>query len=165
MWTIIKYDKKNFSILVSELKKKIGEDLIVYNPKIQLKKFKNRRLVAKSVNLIGDYFFCYHTNFEKKTSIQKYKFCKGLKYFLDGYLEFQHEIISFINKCKSLEDHNGFVAKSFCDIDLFKNYKFLSGPFSEKIFKVIELKKNRINILMGNVKTTINKKEFLFSPV
>ena len=44
----------------------------------------------------------------------------------------------------------------------------LSNPiFNSNFLKIIliNLKKNKINILMGNIKTTINRKEFLFSPV
>jgi hypothetical protein len=44
-------------------------------------------------------------------------------------------------------------------------YKFASGPFVEEIFEIINLQKNRINILMGNIKTTIKKQEFLFNPL
>lgn len=165
MWTVIKYDKNNFSVLIAELKKKVGSDILIYNPKIQLKKFKNRKIFAKSVNLIGGYVFCYHKTFEKKTSLQNYRFCKGLKYFLNGYIEFQNEIADFIKKCKSLEDNQGFISKSFCEIDLFKDYKFLSGPFAEKIFRIVDYKNNKFNILMGDLKTTVNKKDFLFSPI
>ena len=46
-----------------------------------------------------------------------------------------------------------------------KYYKFSSGPFTDKIFKIIELQKNKIDILMGNIKTKIKKKEFLFTPL
>ena len=50
-------------------------------------------------------------------------------------------------------------------MNINSNYKFLTGPFAEKIFKIISLQKNKINILMGNLKTTIDKKEFFFNPV
>ena len=94
------------------------------------------------------------------------KFCKGLKYFLDGYLELQGQIICFVKQCKRSEDSQGFISQSFFSkIDLYKDYKFLSGPFSEKIFKVIGQEKNKIKILMGNLKTRVGKKDFLFSPV
>lgn len=165
MWTVIKYEKKSFGFLIQELKKKVGDDLIVYNPKLKFQKFINHKLISKSSNLIGDYVFCYHKKFEKKSFLQTLKFCRGLKYFLDGYLEFQSQIISFIKKCKYSEDSKGFISQSFYEIDFYKDYKFLSGPFSEKVFKIIGLKKNRINVLVGNLKTTVDKKDFLFSPV
>ena len=34
----------------------------------------------------------------------------------------------------------------------------------QTIFQIINLQRNRIKILMGNIKTTIKKKEFLFTP-
>ena len=44
-------------------------------------------------------------------------------------------------------------------------YKFYSGPFAETIFKIIGLQKNKINILLGNVKTTIKKNDLLYNPL
>ena len=46
-----------------------------------------------------------------------------------------------------------------------KIYKFTWGPFTQKIFKIINLNKDKIDILIGNIKTRINKKKFLFKPV
>ena len=165
MWTIIKYDKKNLNLLLQDLKKKMGNDFVIYRPKMRLKKFNKNKVILKPIDLLGDYIFCFHRNFENKNFIQKLKFCRGLKYFLNGYVEFQSQIISFIEQCKCSEDTKGFISQSFYEIDLFRDYKFLSGPFSEKIFKVIGLEKNRINVLMGNLKTKVDKKDFLFSPI
>mgnify|MGYP001215019673 CR=1 FL=1 len=165
MWAIIKYDKKNFHNLIQDFKKRIGNDFIIYRPKMQIKKFKNNKLISKPVDILGDYIFCFHKSFEKKTLVQNLKFCRGLKYFLNGFEEFQKDITSFINKCKNLEDRNGFITHSLFEIDLKTNYKFLSGPFAEKIFKIVKFKENKINILIGNLKTTVNKKDFLYSPV
>ena len=165
MWTIIKYDKKNLNLLLQDLKKKMGNDFVIYRPKMRLKKLNKNKVILKPIDLLGDYIFCFHRNFENKNFIQKLKFCRGLKYFLNGYIEFQSQIISFIEQCKCSEDSKGFISQSFYEIDLFRDYKFLSGPFSEKIFKVIGLEKNRINVLMGNLKTKVDKKDFLFSPI
>jgi len=41
----------------------------------------------------------------------------------------------------------------------------MSGPFSDKVFTILEKNKNRINILLGNIKTSIDKKNFLYSPI
>ena len=45
------------------------------------------------------------------------------------------------------------------------DYQFFSGPFANSIFKIVELQKNKINVVIGNLKTTIKKKEFLFQPI
>ena len=46
-----------------------------------------------------------------------------------------------------------------------KIYKFTSGPFTQKIFKIINLNKGTIDILIDDIKTRINRKNFLFKPV
>ena len=33
------------------------------------------------------------------------------------------------------------------------------------IFKIIDLQKNKIQVLIGDLKTSINRKDFLFSPL
>ncbi len=165
MWTVIKFDKKNFNLLKEDLRKKMGEELIIYRPKILIQKYKNNKLINKEVDILGDYLFCFHKNFDQRSVINKLQFCRGLKYFLDGFKEFQADLKNFINKCKKLEDKKGYVSQSLFEITLNSRYKFSSGPFAEKIFKIINLQKNTINILIGNLKTKINKKEFLFNPI
>ena len=93
------------------------------------------------------------------------KIYQGVKYLLNGSISSQKEIKKFIYKCKSLENKKGYLKQSFYDLEINKYYKFSSGPFIDKIFKIIELQKNKINILMGNIKTNISKKEFLFTPL
>ena len=66
---------------------------------------------------------------------------------------------------KNLEDSKGYISQNLFEININSNYKFSSGAFVGKIFKIINFQKNKINILTGNLKTTINKKEFLFNPV
>jgi len=60
---------------------------------------------------------------------------------------------------------NGYITYNIFDISINSFYKFKSGPFVEKIFKIISLQKNKIDILMGEIKTTINKKDYLFSSI
>ena len=66
---------------------------------------------------------------------------------------------------KNLENEKGYIKQNFYDLEINEYYKFSTGPFTDKIFKIIELQKKKINILMGNLKTKINKKEFLFTPL
>ena len=84
---------------------------------------------------------------------------------MNGFILSQDEIQKFVNRCKSLENKDGYLSQNFYQLHINKKYKFTSGPFAEKIFKVINLQKNKINIFIGNIKTTVNKEEFLFSPV
>ena len=165
MWTIIKVDLKNLEFLKKELKKKIGNDVKIYSPKFLIQKYKKNKLIGKELNLLGDYLFCHHIKFESTEIINMLKFTKGLKYFLNGFSQSQKDIEKFIYKCKESENNKGYLTQSFYELCKNTNYKFASGPFAEKIFKIINLQKNKIDILLGNIKTTINKKEFSFTPL
>jgi uncharacterized protein (UPF0335 family) len=165
MWAVIKFDRKNFHLLKEDFLKKIGKDFIIYRPKILIQKYKNNKLINKEADILGNYLFCFHESFCKKSTINQLKFSRGLKYFLNGFTELQQDVQNFVEKCKNLEDEKGYISQSLFEININSNYKFYSGPFAEKIFKIINLQKNEIDILIGNLKTTINKKEFLFIPV
>ncbi len=164
MWTVVKFDKKNFHLLKEDFKKKIGADYIIYRPKILIQKYKKNKLINEEFNLLGDYLFCYHKNFNNSETINKLKFTRGLKYFLHGFIQSQKEIKKFIQKCKNYENNEGYLMQNFFELYTNSKYKFTSGPFVEMIFKIINLQKNKINILLGNMKTTIKKDEFLFIP-
>ena len=126
---------------------------------------KKNRIVIKEFNLLGDYLFCFHDKFKNPQIINSLKFTRGLKYFLNGFTDSQEEINKFIKKCKDSEDRNGYLTQDFFDLCVNSSYEFTSGPFTEKIFRIIDLQKNKINILLGNIKININKKNFLFRPV
>tara|TARA_B100000586_G_C19916207_1_gene345297 strand:+ start:29 stop:526 length:498 start_codon:yes stop_codon:yes gene_type:complete len=165
MWAILKFDKKNLLNLKQDLKKKLGEDVSIYSPKLCIQKYKRNKIVKKEFDLLGDYLFCYHKKFENPLTINSLKFTKGLKYFLNGFIESQLEIKQFIEKCKQSEDSKGYLNQNFFEINTALDYKFSSGPFVEKIFKIVKCQKNKIDILLGNIRTTINKNKFLFTPL
>ena len=159
MWAILKIDRKKFSVLKKDLKDKLGADTIFYNPKLLIQKYKNNKLINKELNLLGDYLFCFHTDLNNAKTKSQLKFVRGLKYLLDGFIHSQNEIKDFIYTCKNSENA-GYLSTNFLNLDKNKQYKFASGPFVDTIFKIINLQKNKIDILMGNFKTTINKKNF-----
>jgi len=165
MWTIIKFDKKKLSSLKKDFTKKLGKDFVIYSPKLFIQKYKNNKLTNKEFNLLGDYLLCFHKDFQNPTTINKLKFCRGLKYFLSGFIQSQNEIENFVNRCKKSENDGGYLSTNFYQLHINSKYRFATGPFAERIFQIINLQKNRIDILMGNIKTTIKKKEFLFNPV
>ena len=165
MWTIIKYDKKNLSVLEYELKRKTNDNLKIYIPKICIQIFHKNKISNKEINIIGDYMFCFHEKFKNKNFYNIIKYTKGLKLILNGCDKAQEEIQNFITKCQNSENEKGFISKNFYEIILNSNYKFLSGIFINKIFKIIELQKNCIKILIGKKKIIINKDNNLFSPV
>jgi len=165
MWTIIKFDKKKIHLLKEDLRKKLGSEYVIYRPKMLIQRYRRNKLVNKEIYLLGDYLFCFHTNFKEESTLNQLKFLRGLKYFLSGFAECQLDVKNFIKKCKELENEKGFISESLFEISKNSKYKFSSGPFVEKIFKIVNFQKNNISILIGDIKTTINKKDFLFNPI
>ncbi len=164
MWTVLKFDKKALALLKSDLFLKLGKNFKIYIPKLRIQKYKNNKLINKEINLLGDYLFFYHENLTNKKIVEKLKFSRGLKYILQGFELSQNDLNNFVKKCKSSECENGYVSKDFFNLELNRPYRFSSGPFTDKIFQIINLQRNRIKILMGNIETTINKKKFLYIP-
>ena len=65
-----------------------------------IQKYKNNKLTGHEFNLLGDYLFLFHDNLKKNEIIKTLKFTKGLKYFLEGFIQSQKEINKFIDHCK-----------------------------------------------------------------
>lgn len=165
MWAIIKFDKKKLGFLKEDLKKKLGDNCKFYMPKLVFNKFKKNKLIKKEFYLLGDYIFCFHEKLADKNILNNINYSRGLKLILDGFYSSQNEICKFIKKCKDSEDTRGYISEEFYDLKINNNYKLFSGPFTNSIFKIVELQKNKISVLIGNLKTTIRKKEFLFQPI
>lgn len=164
MWTIIKFDKKKLEFLKRDLEEKLGKDFIIYKPRMLIEKCKKNKSINKEINLLGDYLFCFHDNFKNSETISRLKFSKGLKYFLGGFIKSQEEIKKFIKRCKGSENNKGYLSSDFFETNLDREYKFHNGPFIGMIFKILELQKNKINIMLGNKKTTLNKNQYLYCP-
>ena len=165
MWIVIKYNKKNLSLLKRDLFNKIGKKTKIYIKKIKINYRKKNQIIVKENFLLGDYLLCFHENFKNINFIETLKYLKGIKYILSDLINFQKEIINFIEKCKLNESQDGYIKQSFFDYDIKKNYEFVSGPFSKMIFKVIEENKSKYKILLDNFKVTISKEDYLFKPV
>ena len=126
MWVILKFNKKNLSFLKKDFLKYLGNDVKFYLPKLKLqKKIKNRLQDIESF-LLGDYLLCFHKSFENKNVVNSLKYCKGLKYFLNNFQEAQDEIKSFVQKCKTNEDENGFIKQCFFEFKENGIFLFLS---------------------------------------
>ena len=165
MWTILKFKKKEFNILKNNLKEKLGNNFLIYRPKLLIQNYKKNALVNKQIDIMGEYLFLFHKDLNDKKIIQDLNFTKGLKYILRNFSYSQTEIKFFLDKCKKSENENGLITQSLFDLNICKSYKFNTGPFTNEIFKIINLKKNKIITLLNNIKTTIDKRNFLFSPV
>lgn len=166
MWIIVKYKCNYLDFFKSEIRKKF-ENIEFYLPKIKLFKnhYKNNKVISKEYKILGDYVLCYHSSFSNSSLLKKISNIRGAKYFLNGYLNCQKEIIEFINMCKINEDEKGYLTQSFFGFKLYKKFKFLDGPFYNMIFKIIEVQKNKFKIVLQNKTTTLNKADYLFTSI
>ena len=46
-----------------------------------------------------------------------------------------------------------------------KKYKFISGPFTDLVFSLIDFEKTGFDILIVNIKTTLKSKNISFKPI
>tara|TARA_B100001057_G_scaffold168732_1_gene169452 strand:+ start:443 stop:940 length:498 start_codon:yes stop_codon:yes gene_type:complete len=165
MWVVLKINKTHISLLKDDFKKKLGDDVKFYIPKLQVKKFFNKKIYQKEIFLLDDYLLCFHKDFSKRSVLTSMKYCKGLKYFLTDFISSQNEIQNFINKCKENENENGFIKPSFFEYKINSNFEFISGPFTNMIFKILYENKASIKALIGNYKFTVSKDQNLLRPV
>lgn len=165
MWTILKFDKKKISFLKKDFEEKLGKGFLFYEPKFMIKLSKKKTLKHKEISLLGDYIFCFNENFKEPNIINLLRNCRGLKYFLNGYISSQIQIKEFISYCKKRENKNGFIVENIFEIFEKKKYMFLDGPFANQIFEIINLRKNKIDIMIGNIKTKIEKEKFILNPI
>tara|TARA_B100000579_G_C22744950_1_gene811002 strand:- start:559 stop:1056 length:498 start_codon:yes stop_codon:yes gene_type:complete len=164
MWTVLKINNKNLSLLKKDFKNKLGKDVKFYVPKLKLKKFLNKKIYIRELLLLGDYLLCFHKDFSQRSVLTSLKYCKGLKYFLTDFLHSQKEIEQFISKCKENEDENGFLKSTFFEIKKSDKYQFISGPFTNMIFNIIKENKFSIKTIIGNYTATVSKDQNLFRP-
>ena len=165
MWIVIKFDINKINSLTYDLKKKLGDDVNLFMPKIKIQKLRNYKIFSKELNLLGNYIFCYHPKFKNTSILNSLKYLRGLKYILKEFLSSQNDINDFIVKCKNHENKEGYIKQSFFDINKKNDLKFLSGPFTNLIFQVVTEQKSSLDILLGNFKTTVSKDKYLFRAV
>ena len=160
MWIIAKIKYKEVSSFKINLGKIIKEDLEFYEPHILYTKKYIKKKDFKKIKkfILGSYIFCKSESFKSKSIINSLKFTKGLEYFLSGHLCNQVEINKFINYCKDHEDPSGNLKQSFfSNLNITKGI-FVSGPFANLIFEIINNNnfKKKIQVLCKNKKITIN---------
>ena len=165
MWIVLKYEKKKIGILINELKKKFNNGLEIYNPKFKKKLKMRNKIIVNELSLLGDYLFCYHKNFNNPNTINILKFTKGIKDFIHGYKSSQNEIKDFINRCRKSENTEGYLTNNFYNLYENSKFKFNSGIFSNFTFKIINLQKNKMNILLGNLRITTEKEKFILKSI
>ena len=164
MWAVLKINTKEINLLKEDLKRKLNSDFNIYAPKISFNVLKKNKLNNKESYLLGDYVFCFSKKFNDLKYINQIRFSKGLKHVMRELKLSQFEISKFIQNCKKHEIRDGIVSPDFFELVEKIKYEFKSGPFSQKIFEVLNINKTKINLLMGHLKISLEKKKYIFSP-
>ena len=166
MWVVAKIKIKNLNTFKKNLVEKIGNDTQFYHPKIEYHKYCGDKVKRFEKFILENYIFCYHAKFNEPNFLSTISFIKGLQYFLKGHETAQTEIVKFINYCKTFENENGYLKQTFFKTIIIKKGRFISGPFSNMIFEILERQKSKLKIIMGNIVTTISdKKNYLYHPI
>ena len=166
MWTVAKIRKSEIETFKKEVIQKLGHEVKFYCPKIEYHQYFRNKVKRLEKFALENYIFCYHENFNKLVFLNKLKFTKGLDYFLSGHCQNQNEIVEFITYCKSSENNRGYLTQAFFKSIITKKAKFISGPFTNILFEILEKQKNKLKILVGNVVTTISDStDYLYRPV
>ena len=166
MWVVLKYKKNELDLLKQDFKKTLGALPIIFQPKIRYQKLIRHRIIFLEKKILDDYLICYHEKFKENKMLEVLNNLRGLKYFLEGSNNNQQEIISFVNCCKKNQDKDGYIKQSFFELSDIKKGIFMNGPFTNMIFTVIENQKDKLKVLIGNMKTTITKNSnFLYRSV
>ena len=84
---------------------------------------------------------------------------------IDAIKDLLITIKEFINRCRNSENEEGYLTNKFYNLYKNSKFKFNSGLFSNFVFKIINLQKNKINILLGNLKITTEKEKFIFKSI
>ena len=162
MWIIIKFKQNQFYTLKQEFKKKLEIEPNFFFPKLKLQKIKKNKLISYVSPLLGDYIFCFHPKFSNENILRNVNYLKGVKFLLNGFRNYQKDIPNFINRCRSSEDENGYIKQTFFNFVAIDKIKFLSGPFTNIIFKVLKRQKNSMQVSDGNVNVSFSTERYFF---
>ena len=165
MWVVLKYKPKEFEILKDSFFKILGEMPEFYNPKYKYERYINNKLKTFEKSILNNYLICKHNKFKDPKIVNILKNSRGLIYFLSGCEFNQKQLEEFIKFCRLNEDANGFLTQSFFKIIKKTKAKFISGPFTQMIFDIIEDRRGKLKVLLNNANMTISKssKNLLYS--
>ena len=69
---------------------------------------------------------------------------KGLNIFLVDISSRKMKLMNLWQNVKKMRDSDGYLSQSFFDIKKDTFYRFSSGPFTQKMFKVIDIQKTKL---------------------
>ena len=162
MWIVIKFKQNQFHTLKQEFKKKLEIEPNFFFPKLKLQKIKKNKLISYVSPLLGDYIFCFHPKFSNENILRNVNYLKGVKFLLNGFRNYQKDIPNFIKRCRSSEDENGYIKQTFFNFVAIDKIKFLSGPFTNIIFKIMKRQKDSMKVSDGNVNISFSTERYLF---
>jgi hypothetical protein len=165
MWTVLEIDQNLLNIFRKDFKKNTSSEAEIYCPKYLVQHFRKNKLKFKEIKLLNNYIFCFNSNFKNSNFLNTIKYLKGFKSCVPGYLNTQKEIIRYINTCKKSEDKFGYIKSEFFNINPKNNYRLKSGVFTNKIFEIMKFQKNKIEIMIGNLRVSTKKKNFIAHPI
>ena len=166
MWIVVKYKRNELNLLKKNLTSALKEKILFYNPKIKYQKIISGKIKTCEKFILENYLICYHPKFECSKTLSKLRYTKGLSFFLNGFKSNQNEIENFVVNCKKFENKEGFMSQNFFHHENFHKGKFISGPFTDLIFRVISKQGNKLKVLIGDIKTTIYKNSsIIYRPI
>ena len=68
-----------------------------------IKTLKNKKVYNKEFNLLGEYIFCFHKNFENIDTLNSFNNIKGLKYILNGFVRSQKKFQILLKNVKKMK--------------------------------------------------------------
>jgi hypothetical protein len=165
MWVVLKYKSNELETLKKSFSETLEEMPEFYIPKIKYERYVNNKRKVYEKKILDNYTICRHYKFKDHKIINQLSNTRGLIYFLSGHQSNQKDLIKFVKFCKSKEDINGFLTQSFFNITKKGKAKFISGPFSQMVFDIIENKEKELKILINKISMTIQKnpKKLLYS--
>ncbi len=161
MWTIVKLNPKKFELLKKDFSKKLGSETFFYRPKVEFYKNKNKKIMY----FLSEYVICFNKFFSDNKTINLLKYSKGLQYFLSGHQNNQKDIKKFVDFCKLNENSNGSLTLDFFNICKHSKFKFLTGPFKNLIFSVLENNKRKLKVLIGDIEANITKENLFIKQI
>jgi|TARA_B100001059_G_scaffold208489_1_gene220788 hypothetical protein len=156
MWTVARVKIKEFSTFRKNIIEKLGKDTIFYCPKVKTHSFKKNKLKSNEKFVLENYVFCFNKKFKDQKTFQLLRFVRGLQYFLPGCFTEQKNIKNFVEHCKSFEDSFGYLRYSFFNNIEKKYAKFISGPFTNMVFKILLKNKDKLKVLIGDIPISVS---------
>jgi len=165
MWIVAKIKIQELNTFKKKLTEKCDKNIKFYCPKIERHRFFRNKIKKFEKPILENYVFCHHVKFKEVGAISKMKYLKGLVYFLNGCDKNQNELVKFIEYCKSFENNDGYLMSTFFKKAIKNRGQFISGPFTNMMFEIIEKQKNKLKIVVDNIVTTVSDNKYLYRPI